>query len=150
MYQSVEDQSEDHLTEERFGDTSSEPSGVRPEGSHWDGPKLRRQVLSSAKQSFGVECSDSIEAHGARRRDIAGRDRDGGKYKGDPAKVDRSVGRHAVEQFRHEKGGDERTGHTIPARWMHGYPACEEKVDLDLLSAPLQGIIPALKTSHLK
>src|SRR6266851_5736742 len=84
------------------------------EGGHWDGHNLRRQVWSSAKKSFGVECSDWIEAHGAQRRDITGGERDSGKYKGDASEGGQIRGRHAVEQSGHEVRDDERTGHTQP------------------------------------
>jgi hypothetical protein len=54
-----------------------------PKGIIGMGHNLRRQVSISAKTSFGVECCDWIEAHGAQRRDIAGGERDSGKYNGD-------------------------------------------------------------------
>src|SRR5882757_10633230 len=88
-------------------------SASRP-GGHRDGHNLRRQASSSAKKSFGVECSDWIEAHGAQRRDVAGGERDSGKYKGDASEGGQIRRRHAVEQSGHEVRDDERTGHTQP------------------------------------
>jgi hypothetical protein len=41
--------------------------------------RLHVLLAISAKKSFGAECSDWIEAHGAQRRDVAGGERDGGK-----------------------------------------------------------------------
>jgi hypothetical protein len=49
-------------------------------------------------QSFGVECSDWIEAHGAQRRDVTRGDGDGGEhgsYAGEDGEV---VGRDTVKQ----------------------------------------------------
>jgi hypothetical protein len=56
------------------------------------------EVSSSAKKSFGVECSDWIEAHGAQRRDTTGCERDSGKYQGDASEGGQIGRRHAVEQ----------------------------------------------------
>jgi hypothetical protein len=70
------------------------------------------EVSSRTEKSFGVECGDWIEAHGAQRRDIAGRERDRTKYKGDASEGEQIVGRHAVEQPGHQVRDDERTGHT--------------------------------------
>ena len=61
-----------------------------------------------------MECSDWIEAQGAQRRDIAGGERDSGKYKGDASEGGQIGTRHAVEQSGHEVRDDERTGHTQP------------------------------------
>ena len=67
---------------------------------------------SSARKSFGVECCDWIEAHGAQRRDIAGGERDSGKYKSDASEGGEISRRHAVEESGHEMRDDERAGHT--------------------------------------
>jgi hypothetical protein len=67
-----------------------------------------------AKKSFGVECSDWIEAHGAQRRDIAGSERDGGKHNCDTGEGGQIVWRYTVEQTGHKVRDDERTGHTQP------------------------------------
>src|SRR5579863_629435 len=67
-----------------------------------------------AKKSFGVECRDWIEAHGAQRRDIAGGERDSGKYKGDASEGGQIGRRHAEEQSCHEVSDDERTGQAQP------------------------------------
>lgn len=52
---------------------------------------------SSASKSFGVKCRDRIEVHGAQCRDVAGGERDTGKYKGDTGEGGQIVRRHAVE-----------------------------------------------------
>ena len=54
-----------------------------------------------AYESFGVECSDGIEARRAQRRDIAGGERDSGKYKRDARERGQIGRRHAVEQSGH-------------------------------------------------
>jgi hypothetical protein len=78
-------------------------------------PKQKRLALrSGALKSFGVECSDWIEAHGAQRRDITGGERNSGKYKRDAGEDGQIGRRHAVEQSGHEVRDDERTGHTEP------------------------------------
>src|SRR5580704_3893194 len=66
------------------------------------------------QESFGVECSDWIDPHGAQRRDIAGGERNSGKYKGDASEGGQIGRRHAVEQSGHEVRDDESTGHTQP------------------------------------
>src|SRR5271170_2382891 len=78
------------------------------------GAKATRAFAGSAKESFGVECSDWIEAHGSQRRDIAGGERDSGKYKGDASEGGQIGRRHAIEQSGHEVRDDERAGHTQP------------------------------------
>src|SRR5271170_7292067 len=78
------------------------------------GAKATRAFAGSRRESFGVECSDWIEAHGSQRRDIAGGERDSGKYKGDASEGGQIGRRHAVEQSGHEVRDDERTGHTQP------------------------------------
>src|SRR6185437_16703923 len=65
-------------------------------------------------KSFGVECSDRIETHGAHRWDIARGERDSGEYHGDTGEGGQIGRRHAVEQSGHEVRDDERTGHTQP------------------------------------
>ena len=47
------------------------------------GGALPGGITSLTEQSFRVEYSDWIKAHGAQRRDITGCDRDGGQYKSD-------------------------------------------------------------------
>jgi hypothetical protein len=68
--------------------------------------------LEHCQRSFGVECSDRIEAHGAQRRDVAGGERDGGKHNGDAREGGEIGRRHAVEQPGHKMRDDERTGRT--------------------------------------
>jgi hypothetical protein len=59
-----------------LGTSSGARSGVNSSAS-------RRRVIGMAttceEKSFGVECSDWIDPHGAERRDIAGGERDSGK-----------------------------------------------------------------------
>jgi hypothetical protein len=102
-----------HPLEPVWGEFISIPNGAIGMATTCE-DKLRIPVPSSAKKSFGVECGDWIKAHGAQRRDIAGGERDSGKYKGDASEGGHIVRRYAVEESGHEVRDDERTGHTQP------------------------------------
>jgi len=76
------------------------------------GNNLRQRFSSSPTTLFGVERRDWFETHGAQRRDIAGGERDSGKYKGDASEGGQIGRRHAVEKSGHQVRDDERTCHT--------------------------------------
>src|SRR6202041_1903029 len=61
---------------------------------------------------FGVEHGDGIEARGTQRRDVAGGERDGGKYERYARKSERVGGRYSEEQSGHQVRDDERAGYT--------------------------------------
>ena len=65
----------------------------------------QRLVKTSPEQcqkSFGVECRDWVEAHGAQRRDVTGGDGDGGEHGGYAGEGGEIVGRDTVKQAGHE------------------------------------------------
>jgi hypothetical protein len=64
--------------------------------------QLVKKSLEQCQRSFGVECSDRIEAHGAQRRDVTGGDGDGGEHDGDAGEGRQIVGRDTVKQAGHE------------------------------------------------
>src|ERR1700728_5333677 len=67
------------------------------------------------QRSFGVECSDRIEAHGAQRRDVTGGDGDGGEHSGYAGEGGEIVGRDTEEQAGHEMR-DNKRAHQAYAR----------------------------------
>src|SRR5580693_2643537 len=69
-----------------------------------------KRIGECAEPSFGVECSDRIEAHGAQRRDVTGGDGDGGEHGGYAGEGGEIVGRDTVKQAGHEMRNNERTG----------------------------------------
>jgi hypothetical protein len=70
--------------------------------------QLVKTSLEQCQRSFGVECSDRIEAHGAQRRDVTGGDGDGGEHGGDAGEGGEIVGRDAVKQAGHEMRNNKR------------------------------------------
>ena len=67
-----------------------------------------RTSLEQCQRSFGVECSDRIEAHGAQPRDVTGGDGDGGEHGGYTGECGEIVGRDTVKQAGHEVRDDKR------------------------------------------
>jgi hypothetical protein len=67
-----------------------------------------RGEASGCQRSFGVECRDWIEAHGAQRRDVTGGERDGGEHGGYAGEGGEIVGRDTVKQASHEMRNNKR------------------------------------------
>ena len=70
--------------------------------------QLVRTSLDDCQRSFGVECCDRIEAHGAERRDVTGGDGDGGEHNGYSGEGGKIVGRDTVKQAGHEMRNNKR------------------------------------------
>jgi hypothetical protein len=68
--------------------------------------QLVKTSLEQCPRSFGVECSDRIEAHGAQRRDGAGGD--GGEHGGYAGEGGEVVRRDTVKQASHEMRNNKR------------------------------------------
>jgi hypothetical protein len=64
--------------------------------------------LEQCQRSFGVECSDRIEAHGAQRRDVTCGHGDGGEHGGYAGEGGEIVGRDTVKQAGHEMRNNKR------------------------------------------
>jgi hypothetical protein len=63
--------------------------------------QLVKASLEQCQRSFGVECRDWIEAHGAQRRDVTGGDGDGGEHGSDAGEGGEIVGPDTVKQASH-------------------------------------------------
>ena len=70
--------------------------------------QLVKTSVEQCQRSFGVECSDRIEAHGAQRRDVTGSDGDGGEHGGDAGEDGKIIGRDTLKQAGHEMGNKKR------------------------------------------
>ena len=75
--------------------------------------QLVKTSLEHCQRSFGVECSDRIEPHGAQRRDVAGGERDGGKHNG--------IGDGSINsQAREQQGCGGKKRHHFHGESAHG------------------------------
>ena len=74
--------------------------------------QLVKTSLEQCQRSFGVECRDRIEAHGALRRDVAGGESDGGEHRGDAGEGEEVVGGDTVKQAGHEMRNNKRANQT--------------------------------------
>src|SRR6202167_3740983 len=70
--------------------------------------QLVKTSLEQCQRSFGMECSDRIEAHSAQRRDVTGSDGDGGEHGGYAGEGGEIVGRDTVKQAGHEVRNNKR------------------------------------------
>src|ERR1700743_3742427 len=70
--------------------------------------QLVKVSLELCQGSFGVECRDWIEAHGAQRRDVTGGKRDGGEHGGYAGEGREIVGRDTVKHASHEMRNNKR------------------------------------------
>jgi hypothetical protein len=80
--------------------------GIPKEVIGWQ--QLVKTSLEQCQRSFGVECSDWIEAHGAQCRDVTGGERDGGKHGGYAGEDGEIVRRDTVKEAGHEMRKNKR------------------------------------------